>query len=60
MAQPQQQPGTRAVPFRKTPSSDSGTGKSDGHYLSITAMPEYASKSFEELRWEDYQVESAL
>ena len=54
---PQQQAaGTRSVPWRKTPASDSTSGKSDGNYLSIVAMPEYAGKSFEELRWEDYQV----
>lgn len=54
---PQQQAaGTRSVPWRKTAASDSTSGKSDGNYLSIVAMPEYAGKSFEELRWEDYQV----
>ena len=54
---PQQQTaGTRSVAWRKTAASDSSSGKSDGNYLSIVAMPEYASKSFEELRWEDYQV----
>ena len=52
----QQASGTRSVPWRKTVASDSTSGKSDGNYLSIVAMPEYASKSFEELRWEDYQV----
>ena len=52
----QQTTGTRSVPWRKTAASDSTSGKSDGNYFSIVAMPEYASKSFEELRWEDYQV----
>lgn len=55
----QQQPasGTRTVPWRKTAAaSDSAGSKSDGNYFSITAMQEYSSKSFEELRWEDYQV----
>ena len=57
--QQQQQPasGTRTVPWRKTAAaSDSAGSKSDGNYFSITAMQEYSSKSFEELRWEDYQV----
>ncbi|KAL3138125.1 hypothetical protein ABBQ38_005353 [Trebouxia sp. C0009 RCD-2024] len=53
---PQQAAGTRSVQFRKTPASDSTSGKSDGNYLSIVAMPEYANKSFEELRWEDYEA----
>ena len=54
---PQQQAaGTRSVPWRKTTAADSTSGKSDGQYFSIVAMPEYAGKSFEELRWEDYQV----
>lgn len=54
--QQQQAAGTRSVAWRKTAASDSTSGKSDGNYLSIVAMPEYAGKSFEELRWEDYQV----
>ena len=49
--------GTRAVPWRKQQETDqSSTGaKSTVYYNNITCMPEYASKSVEELRWEDYQ-----
>ena len=54
--QQQQQNGSRNVAWRKTPSQETSGGKNDGSYLSISAMPEYAGKSFEELRWEDYQV----
>ena len=55
--QQQQQSGTRQTPWRKTSSGETSNGKSDGSYFfSISAMPEYSGKSFEELRWEDYQV----
>lgn len=54
--QQQQQNGTRAVQWRRTVSTDTSGGKNDGYYQSISAMPEYTGKSFEELRWEDYQV----
>lgn len=49
-------PGTRSVLWRKTSASDSVSGRPEGAYFSIVAMPEYAGKSLEELRWEDYQV----
>ena len=48
--------GTRSVLWKKTSARDASSGKPDGQYLSIVAMPQYAGKSFEELRWEDYQV----
>ena len=50
--------GSRDVPWRETEehSQDVGWHKRPGHCQSIFAMPEYCHKSFEELRWEDYQV----
>ncbi|KAL4425557.1 hypothetical protein ABPG75_009573 [Micractinium tetrahymenae] len=50
--------GTRSVPWRKTQEQDTSgsTGaKSVVYFNSISCMPEYAGKSVEELRWEDYQ-----
>ncbi|PSC76893.1 nuclear pore complex NUP98A isoform B [Micractinium conductrix] len=50
--------GTRAVPWRKTQEQDTSgsTGaKSVVFFNSISCMPEYAGKSVEELRWEDWQ-----
>lgn len=54
--QPQSR-GTRGVQWRKTQEVDqSSTGaRNTVHFNSISCMPEYASKSVEELRWEDYQ-----
>ncbi|KAI3438757.1 hypothetical protein D9Q98_001175 [Chlorella vulgaris] len=50
--------GTRAVQWRKTQEQDSSgnAGAKTGvvYFNSISCMPEYASKSVEELRWEDY------
>jgi hypothetical protein len=52
--------GSRAVAYQKTQeldqSSSSGGAKTTVYFNSITAMPQYAGKSVEELRWEDYQV----
>ena len=52
--------GTRGVPFQKQQEQDSsgatGGAKQTVYYNSISAMPQYNSKSHEELRWEDYQV----
>lgn len=51
--------GTRGVPWQKTQELDSSTtggAKTTVFYNAITAMPQYAGKSVEELRWEDYQV----
>ncbi|KAK9829955.1 hypothetical protein WJX72_008858 [[Myrmecia] bisecta] len=52
--------GTRLVPFRKVQDQDSSTtaggAKTLVYFNTITAMPEYQSKSLEELRWEDYQA----
>lgn len=52
VASQKQAAGTCSVPWRQTVSTDCPGGS----LCSITAMPEYACKSFEELRWEDYQV----
>lgn len=49
--------GSRVAPWRKTQETDqSSTGtKTTVYFNSISCMPEYAGKSPEELRWEDYQ-----
>lgn len=45
------------VPCRRTPAArEYEGGPHELFYQSISAMPEYTSKSFEELRWEDYTV----
>ena len=49
-AQPGQE-GTRAAPFQVTTKKDNNTTI---NLYSITAMPQYENKSFEELRFEDY------
>lgn len=56
-AQGVQSRGTRSVAWKKTQEVDqSSTGaRSTVQYNSISVMPEYTSKSVEELRWEDYQ-----
>ena len=46
---------TTDIPWQETPPSDLD-GSHDGSLQSITAMPEYAGMSQEELRWNDYQV----
>ncbi len=53
----QQGRGTRGVAWRKTQEVDqSSTGaRTTVQFNSISCMPEYVSKSVEELRWEDYQ-----
>lgn len=54
--------GTRAIPFAKTKETEQaglpGNSKptQPGEFLSISAMPAYQTKCFEELRMEDYQV----
>jgi hypothetical protein len=51
--------GTRGVAYAKTlevDNSQSGGAKTNMNFNSITAMPAYAAKCVEELRWEDYQV----
>eukprot|EP01113_Clastostelium_recurvatum_P038585 TRINITY_DN5790_c0_g1_i4.p1 TRINITY_DN5790_c0_g1~~TRINITY_DN5790_c0_g1_i4.p1 ORF type:complete len:1865 (-),score=437.72 TRINITY_DN5790_c0_g1_i4:36-5630(-) len=45
--------GTTMVKFQTTPESDGANGTI--HHHTITMMPQYRMKSFEELRWEDYQ-----
>lgn len=48
------------MPFQKQAEADSsatGGAKTTVYYNSISAMPAYNSKSHEELRWEDYQVQ---
>lgn len=53
----QQQPqakGSRIKRFESTTEKvGTGAAATISYYLSITAMPEYQNKSFEELRWED-------
>jgi nuclear pore complex protein Nup98-Nup96 len=54
-------PGTRGVPYCPTLQQDgagsntSGAPATNVAFNVITAMPAYAGKSVEELRWEDYQ-----
>ncbi|CAD5312304.1 unnamed protein product [Arabidopsis thaliana] len=51
-----QQGGSRAVPYAPTVEADTGTGTQPaGKLESISAMPAYKEKNYEELRWEDYQ-----
>ena len=45
--------GTRGTPFSVTPKSD---GSTSINFQSISAMAPYESKSFEELRFEDYSL----
>lgn len=54
--------GTAVAPFVKHQEKDSSaTGASTMMYfMSCVAMPQYANKSVEELRWEDYQVRPAF
>jgi hypothetical protein len=51
--------GTGCITYQKTPETESESTTRGGHsttvqYTSITAMPPYASKSVEELRFEDH------
>lgn len=49
--------GSRAVAFQKLADKEQGSGTTAAtqvFYNSITAMPAYITKSFEELRYEDY------
>lgn len=52
--------GTRVAPFSKHQDKDQSSSNAGGgamvFYNTITAMPAYAAKSVEELRWEDYQA----
>ncbi|KAK4741264.1 hypothetical protein SAY87_024852 [Trapa incisa] len=52
----QQRIGSRITPYAPTPEPDTSGSQAAGKLLSISAMAEYASKSHEELRWEDYQL----
>ena len=56
-ASPSPSRGTRATSYRKTQEVDTSSAgtKSTIFFNSISCMPEYSSKSAEELRWEDYQ-----
>lgn len=51
----QETKGTGNPPYKPTPDTDTSTG-AVLNQVSITAMPNYANKSFEELRWEDMQM----
>lgn len=49
--------GSRVVPYQKFQDKEVGSGTTGNvqiFYNSITAMPQYAARSFEELRYEDY------
>ena len=57
--QQQQQPqatGTRTLPYQTTSLTDASKPTERQNFKTICAMPQYSSKSVEELRWEDYQV----
>ena len=57
--QQQQQPqatGTRNLPYQTTSLTDVSKPNERQNFKTICAMPQYSSKSVEELRWEDYQV----
>mgnify|MGYP003366053973 CR=1 FL=1 len=45
--------GSNVMPCSKTQLTDFSTA------IPISVMPEYLNKSFEELRWEDYQFNNA-
>ena len=58
-SQQQQQPqatGTRTLPYQTTSLTDASKPTERQTFKTICAMPQYSSKSVEELRWEDYQV----
>lgn len=46
--------GTRAVPFQQV--LDVSTDTRHQYLMSVAAMPQYSTKSVEELRFEDHQV----
>ena len=46
---------TRPLSQYQTPTYDM-SGRVEGYFQAISATPEFCNKSFEELRWEDYQV----
>jgi len=49
--------GSKAAPFTVTSSSDGNNATSSQiSFQSITAMPQYEGKSFEEIRFEDYKM----
>lgn len=52
--------GSRVAPYQKHQDKDTSSSSSAAattvYYTSISAMPTYANKSAEELRWEDYQA----
>ena len=54
--QQQQATGTRTVPYQTTSLTDASKPTERQNFKTICAMPQYSSKSVEELRWEDYQV----
>ena len=48
--------GTRTLPYQTTSLTDASKPTERQNFKTICAMPQYSSKSVEELRWEDYQV----
>lgn len=59
-AHPQPNMGSRVAPYQKHQDKDTSSSSSSTpttvYYSSITAMPQYQTKSVEELRWEDYSA----
>jgi nuclear pore complex protein Nup98-Nup96 len=50
--------GSRVASYSATTEKNSDTSGQIGKLNSISAMPFYKDKSHEELRWEDYQLET--
>eukprot|EP01114_Cavostelium_apophysatum_P010587 TRINITY_DN2449_c0_g1_i4.p1 TRINITY_DN2449_c0_g1~~TRINITY_DN2449_c0_g1_i4.p1 ORF type:complete len:1866 (-),score=435.79 TRINITY_DN2449_c0_g1_i4:22-5619(-) len=51
--------GTGNPQYKASPDPDTANTGAPGSLVSITAMPQYQTKSFEELRWEDIQAKKS-
>ena len=51
-----QKNGSRAAAYAPTTDAEAGVSGQAGKLMSISAMPAFKSKTFEELRFEDYQA----
>jgi nuclear pore complex protein Nup98-Nup96 len=51
-----QKSGSRAASYAPTADAEAGVSGQAGKLMSISAMPAFKTKSFEELRFEDYQA----